>query len=81
MKRLIAVDDNKQIYFSFNTAIQSLVETFMTRLGYDNTGYYLNEDCNTKIAELIANGYAETEIIIWQTVDYTGELTFLYMVI
>jgi hypothetical protein len=81
--RLLAVDPNKKVFFSFSTKsaeIQSLIETFMLRLGYGNTDYYLSEDDNNTVAKLIKKQFQETEIVIWTT-SYSGDDCYIYMII
>lgn len=79
--KLLAIDKTRSVFFSFNTETQSVVETFMIRLGYNNTDYYLETDNNNIVAKLIKEGYTETEIMIWCTKDTNDDNVYIYMII
>lgn len=79
--RLLAIDETKEIYISFNTGIQSVVERFMEKFGYNNTDYRLCEDTPKIISQLSDDGFTETEVIVWESVDYTNNKVYVYWII
>lgn len=77
---MIAVDAKKKVYFSFNTEIQSVVETFMIKLGYGNTDYYVDLDEPGTIRKLVDRHFSETEVLVLRA-DRGEDVTYLYIII